>query len=336
LAGGWIADPEKFSKVFPFDLRPQGQDIIRTWLFSTVLRAEQEHGMLPWSNAAISGWILDPDRKKMSKSKGNVVVPAEPIDNHGADAVRYWAASARLGTDAAFDEGQMKVGRRLAIKVLNAAKFVLSFEAPVVAAEVTEPVDQAMLRALSEVVAGASAAFENYDHTKALELAEQFFWGFTDNYLELVKDRAYGQGGVTEAQQASAVVALRRALHVMLRLFAPFLPYATEEVWSWWQESGSIHRESWPSVAELNDVSAEHDGLLEQASQALFGVRKAKSDAKVSMKAEVASATLKTPNAAAIALIANDIKAVGRIAELTITEGAEVEMVDVVLADIEQ
>jgi valyl-tRNA synthetase len=336
LAGGWIADPEKFSKVFPFDLRPQGQDIIRTWLFSTLLRSEQEHGMLPWSNAAISGWILDPDRKKMSKSKGNVVVPAEPIDNHGADAVRYWAASARLGTDAAFDEGQMKVGRRLAIKVLNAAKFVLSFEAPAVAAEVTEPVDQAMLRALSEVVAGASAAFESYDHTKALELAEQFFWGFTDNYLELVKDRAYGQGGVTEAQQASAVVALRRALHVMLRLFAPFLPYATEEVWSWWQESGSIHRETWPNVTELADIAADHDGLLEKASQALFGVRKAKSDAKVSMKAEVVSATLKTPNAAAIALIANDIKAVGRIAELTIAEGTEVEMVDVVLADIEQ
>jgi valyl-tRNA synthetase len=336
LAGGWIEDPEKFAKVFPFDLRPQGQDIIRTWLFSTVLRSEQEHGMLPWSNAAISGWILDPDRKKMSKSKGNVVVPAEPIDNHGADAVRYWAASARLGTDAAFDEGQMKVGRRLAIKVLNAAKFVLSFETPATAAEVTEPVDQAMLRALSDVVAGATAAFESYDHTKALELAEGFFWGFTDNYLELVKDRAYGQGGVSEAEQASAVVALRRALHIMLRLFGPFLPYATEEVWSWWQDSGSIHRASWPTVAELDDVSAEHDGLLEQASQALFGVRKAKSDAKVSMKAEVASATLKTPNAVAFALIANDIKAVGRIAELSITDGAEVEMVDVVLVEIEQ
>ena len=336
LAGGWIADPEKFSKVFPFDLRPQGQDIIRTWLFSTVLRSEQEHGMLPWSNAAISGWILDPDRKKMSKSKGNVVVPAEPIDNHGADAVRYWAASARLGTDAAFDEGQMKVGRRLAIKVLNAAKFVLSFEAPAVAAEVTEPVDQAMLRALSEVVAGATAAFESYDHTKALELAEQFFWGFTDNYLELVKDRAYGQGGVTEAQQASAVVALRRALHVMLRLFAPFLPYATEEVWGWWQTTGSIHRAAWPQVAELADVSAIHDGLLDVASSALFGVRKAKSDAKVSMKAEVASATLKAPNVAAISLIEGDIKAVGRIAALKIEEGTEVEMIDVVLADIEQ
>lgn len=336
LAGGWIEDPEKFAKVFPFDLRPQGQDIIRTWLFSTLLRSEQEHGELPWSNAAISGWILDPDRKKMSKSKGNVVVPTEPIENHGADAVRYWAAAARLGTDAAFDEGQMKVGRRLAIKVLNAAKFVLSFEAPEGATRVTEPVDQAMLRSLANVVKLATEAFEAYDHTKALELTESFFWGFTDNYLELVKDRAYGQGGVTEEQQASAVVALRRALHVMLRLFAPFLPYATEEVWSWWQDSGSIHRAGWPTEGELADISGDHDGLLEQASQALFGVRKAKSDAKVSMKAEVKSATLRTPNTAAMALIEGDIRAVGRIENLMIAEGAEVEIVEVVLAEIEQ
>ncbi len=336
LAGGWIEDPEKFAKVFPFDLRPQGQDIIRTWLFSTLLRSEQEHGELPWSNAAISGWILDPDRKKMSKSKGNVVVPTEPIENHGADAVRYWAAAARLGTDAAFDEGQMKVGRRLAIKVLNAAKFVLSFEAPEGATRVTEPVDQAMLRSLANVVKLATEAFEAYDHTKALELTESFFWGFTDNYLELVKDRAYGQGGVTEEQQASAVVALRRALHVMLRLFAPFLPYATEEVWSWWQDSGSIHRAGWPTEVELSDISGDFDGLLEQASQALFGVRKAKSDAKVSMKAEVKSATLRTPNTAAMALIEGDIRAVGRIENLTIAEGAEVEIVEVVLAEIEQ
>ena len=329
LAGGWIADPEKFEKVFPFDLRPQGQDIIRTWLFSTLLRSELEHGKLPWSDAAISGWILDPDRKKMSKSKGNVVVPAEPIDNHGADAVRYWAASARLGTDAAFDEGQMKVGRRLAIKVLNAAKFVLSFEAKD-DAKVTEPVDKAMLRDLSKVVEGATAAFESYDHTKALELAEQFFWGFTDNYLELVKDRAYSNDG------GSAVAALRRALHIMLRLFAPFLPYATEEVWSWWQTSGSIHTAPWPTASELADIDDTHDGLLEVAASALFGVRKAKSDAKASMKADVVSATLRTPNVAAVTLIERDLKAVGRIADLTVIEGNEVEMVDVVLAEISE
>ena len=335
LAAGWINDPELFAKVFPYHLRPQGQDIIRTWLFSTVLRSEQEHGQLPWSNAAISGWILDPDRKKMSKSKGNVVTPSDLLDEHGSDAVRYWAASARLGTDAAFDTGQMKVGRRLAIKILNAAKFALSFEVPSGHTEVTESVDQAMLLALADVVREATSAFENYDHTKALELAEKFFWNFTDDYLELVKERAYGQGGATTATQASAALALRKALHVMLRLFAPFLPFATEEVWGWWQKnSGSIHRASWPTVEELTaGLDASNHGLMELASVALFGLRKAKSDAKASMKAEVVSATLNAPAAAltSMRVFESDLKAVGRIAELSYAEADEVAVTDVVL-----
>ena len=339
LAGGWIEDPEKFAKVFPYDLRPQGQDIIRTWLFSSLLRGEQEHGQLPWKNAAISGWILDPDRKKMSKSKGNVVVPAEPIDNHGADAVRYWAASARLGTDAAFDEGQMKVGRRLAIKLLNAAKFALSFEVPTGATEVTEPLDQAMLLALADVVREATVAFENYDHTKALELAEKFFWTFTDDYLELVKERAYNaEGTATAAQQASAAIALRKALHVMLRLFAPFLPFATEEVWGWWQKSaGSIHRASWPVAEELTSgIDAGNAGLLELASISVGGVRKAKSDAKASMKAAVESAVIEAPAAVltSLRLLESDLKSVGKIQSLSYAEGEEVAMTQIILAEV--
>ena len=340
LAGGWIADPEKFNLVFPYDLRPQGQDIIRTWLFSTLLRAEQEHGELPWKNAAISGWILDPDRKKMSKSKGNVVTPNDLLVEHGSDAVRYWAASARLGTDAAFDVGMMKIGRRLAMKVLNAAKFVLGFEAPAAGSVVSEPVDQAMLLELADVVRAATAAFEAYDHTKALEVTEKFFWNFTDNYLELVKDRAYGQSGATPDQQASAVLALRTALHTQLRLFAPFLPFATDEVWSWWQNAAegraaSIHRAAWPSVDEVTlGLDGGFHGLLEQVSQVLVHVRKAKSDAKVSMKAPVESAALVGPAAAltSLRLVERDLKAVGQIASLSFGEADEIAIVDVILA----
>jgi valyl-tRNA synthetase len=318
LAGGWISDPEKYAKVFPFDLRPQGQDIIRTWLFSTVLRSFQEEGVLPWSDAALSGWILDPDRKKMSKSKGNVVVPNDLLDEHGSDAVRYWAASARLGTDAAFDVGQMKVGRRLAIKVLNAAKFVLSFEAPSDAKEVTEPIDRSMLSALSEVVAQAGKAFESYDHTKALELTESFFWNFTDDYLELVKERAYGQDTSAEGQ-ASAVLALRIALHTQLRLLAPFIPFATEEAWSWWQD-GSIHRSTWPQSAELdNFTQGQSASMLNTASEALMGVRKAKSDQQLSMKAEITSLTINAPEEKLKELkqIEADLSSVGKIEKIS-------------------
>ena len=338
LGGGWLDDPELFAKVFPYDLRPQGQDIIRTWLFSTVLRSQQEHGELPWSDAAISGWILDPDRKKMSKSKGNVVTPNDLLVEHSSDAVRYWAASARLGTDAAFDTGMMQIGRRLAIKVLNAAKFVLSFELKNPAAQVTVPVDQSMLLNLAEVVKEATKAFDSYDHTKALEVTEKFFWNFTDNYLELVKERAYGQGGFTADEQSSAIVALRKALLTMLRLLAPFLPFATDEVWSWWQTSGSIHRSSWPTAEELNNgLDSSNFELLPLAEQALFGIRKAKSDAQASMKADVTSAVLMGPDQhlEKLELLAADLKAAGRIAALVFAPGEELLVKDVVLAPAE-
>jgi len=333
LAGGWISDPQKYSKVFPFDLRPQGQDIIRTWLFSTVLRSFQEEGVLPWSDAALSGWILDPDRKKMSKSKGNVVVPNDLLDEHGSDAVRYWAASARLGTDAAFDVGQMKVGRRLAIKVLNAAKFVLSFEADSNSGTVTETIDKAMLKSLAEVVVQAGKAFETYDHTKALELTETFFWTFTDDYLELVKERAYGQGTTPEAQ-GSAVLALRIALHTMLRLLAPFIPFATEEAWTWWQE-GSVHRQGWPNESELAKYTEGADAsLMSSASEALLGIRKAKSDQQLSMKAEILKIRITSADEEGLKSIESDLRSVGKIDALEIVSGDSFSVQEVIFKPV--
>jgi len=325
IAGGWERDPELFDLVFPYSLRSQGQDIIRTWLFSTVLRARLEHGVTPWANASISGFIVDPDRKKMSKSKGNVVTPAAMLDEHGSDAVRYWAASSRLGTDAAFDPAnpkQMKIGRRLAIKVLNAAKFVYSFELPAGEHGVTQPLDLDLLAELDAVVATATKAFDDFDHARALESTEQFFWTFCDDYLELVKERAYGAG--TPEEQASAVLALRRAVDVLLRLFAPFIPFATEEVWSWTHE-GSVHRAEWPSVSGEPAPS----GLLKAVSAALVGIRRAKTDAKASQKTEVSAAEIAGP--AIIAQAAADLRHVGRIAELRFTEAEEVAVVAIEL-----
>lgn len=334
IAGKWEDDPELFGLVFPYDLRSQGQDIIRTWLFSTVLRAELEHGSLPWKHAGISGFIVDPDRKKMSKSKGNVVTPAGMLDEHGSDAVRYWAASSRLGTDAAFDPQnpkQIKIGRRLAIKVLNAAKFVYSFEAPAGAVAgpdaVTEPLDIDMLATLGEVVTTATRAYEEYDHARALEAAEQFFWTFTDDYLELVKERAYGAQG--EAGQASAVTALQLAIDVFVRLFAPVIPFATEEVWSWTHDT-SVHTSPWPTVDELG-VDAQHGGLLPLVSQALIGIRRAKTDAKASQKTPVTSAVIAGPSL--LELAAGDLAAVGRIESLTFEAADEVAVVSIELGE---
>ena len=331
IAGGWGRDEDLFARVFPMDLRPQGHDIIRTWLFSTVVRSHLEFGSLPWSDTALSGWILDPDRKKMSKSKGNVLTPVDVLDQYGSDAVRYWAASARLGTDAAFDPGQLKIGRRLAIKLLNVGNFVLGLGATENAGPISEPLDRALLADLADVVAEATTAFEGYQHSRALDVSESFFWAFCDDYLELVKERAYGSRGAAEA--ASAHAALATALSALLRLFAPFLPFVTEEVWSWWQE-GSVHRAAWPSAEEVRALAGDGDpAALRATSVALSGVRRAKSDAKLSMRTDIASVVVHGPERLIhlVQLAAPDLRAAGRVGELTFIDGADELAVEVTL-----
>jgi valyl-tRNA synthetase len=329
IASHWEDDPDLFARLFPMDLRPQAHDIIRTWLFYTMFRAELEHGSLPWRHAAISGFVLDPDRKKMSKSKGNVVVPTEVFERHGADAVRYWAASARLGVDAAFDEQQMRVGRRLAIKILNASKFAMTMEAEPGA--ITEPLDLAMLHALAAVVEEATTAFEDYDHAKALDAIERSFWGFTDDYLELVKQRAYGSHGT--AASASAVAGLRTAVGTYLRLFAPFLPYVTEEVWSWWP-NGSVHRARWPASLELTGIGEGDPAVYEVATGVLGEVRRTKALAKVSLRTPVDRVLVRdtAERLALLRLAEQDVREAGSITELE-TIQADGFSVDVALAE---
>jgi valyl-tRNA synthetase len=318
IAGHWVDDPDFFVRVFPMDIRPQGPEIIRTWLFSSTVRSHFEHGVLPWHTATINGWILDPDRKKMSKSIGNVVTPMPLIEEYGPEAVRYWACNGRPGVDTAVDFGVMKIGRRLAIKILNASKFALRFtESDVDRSAIKEPLDRSMLAALAETVAGATAAFDGYDYARALEITERSFWNWTDNYVELVKTRAYGDG----PEAASAHAALQVALDVYLRLFAPFLPFVAEEVWSWWRD-GSVHRAAWPAEDEFEGVTGD-GGVLDAVSRILGEVRRAKSDAKASMRAAVESVVV-TAGRDLIDLIRageGDLLAAGRAGSISYEEG---------------
>ncbi len=369
LAARWTLDGDLLDQVYPMDLRPQAHEIIRTWLFYTVLRAQAEAGVLPWRHAAISGWVLDPDRKKMSKSVGNVVTPMDSLRKYGSDAVRYWAAGGRLGADVTFDPAQLRVGRRLAIKILNASRFVLglappegdrgdhdgggrearrrdegtaplasggSWGAPPRAGTVSEPLDAAMLERLAGVIGQCTRALDDYDHTGALTAAEEFFWFFCDDYLELVKGRAYGERG--EGPGASARAALRLALVVILRLFAPFLPFVTEEVWSWWQD-GSVHTAAWPAPEEVASVPAASPAgespagpslaaaSLAAASGAIAAIRGAKSGAQVSMRAPVRTlvVTARRDHLDAVLAVLPDVQAAGRVEHTELRPGDRAE-----------
>jgi valyl-tRNA synthetase len=359
LAARWTLDGDLLDQVYPMDLRPQAHEIIRTWLFYTVLRGHTEAGVLPWRHAAISGWVLDPDRKKMSKSVGNVVTPMDSLRKYGSDAVRYWAAGGRLGADVTFDPAQLRVGRRLAIKILNASRFVLGLAPPEAgrghhgdgpetrasggsggspprASTISEPLDVAMLERLGGVIGQCTRALDDYDHTGALMAAEEFFWFFCDDYLELVKGRAYGERG--EGPGASARAALRLALAVILRLFAPFLPFVTAEVWSWWQD-GSVHTAAWPAPEEVAPAPAASlageplgtpalaAASLAAASGAIAAIRGAKSGARVSMRAPVRTlvVTARRDHLDAVLAVLPDVQAAGRVEHTELRPGDRAE-----------
>jgi valyl-tRNA synthetase len=336
IAGMAGEDEDLFERVFPMDMRPQAHDIIRTWLFTTILRSHLQADELPWRVAALSGWVLDPDRKKMSKSKGNVVTPMHLLREHGADAVRYWAANGRPGTDTAFDAQQMKVGRRLAVKLLNASKFALT-DLPAQGETLSSPLDRALIARLAAVVEDATQSFEDYDYARALQHTEERFWWFCDDYLELVKGRRYDSAGDPEGA-ASVSRALRLAVSVFQRLLAPFLPFVCEEVWSWWQP-GSIHRAPWPDAAELlaefrsveperedeSGAAAREDEALTVAAEVLGEVRKAKSQARRPMRASVSLVRVHDTPArlAALQLALGDLQGAGAIERVETVEADE-------------
>ncbi len=346
ISSHWGVDPARHATLFPADMRPQAHDIIRTWAFYTIAKAMLHEDEIPWHHALISGWILDPDRKKMSKSKGNVTTPLPLIEKYSADAARYWAASARLGTDTAFDENVWKIGKRLVTKLFNAAKFVLSQTGET--APITSELDLAFVAKLRMLVADATRNHDAYQYAHALQETESFFWThFTDTYLELAKGRAraYADGAAGEAARAShsAVASLRLGLSVLLRLFAPILPYITEEIWSWSfaEEAAaaegaskgavatrSIHRAAWPGDADFEGIAQPAQAeSFDLAVAALAAINKAKADAEVSMGREVEALTLAMAPATRSILegVAADVLAAARVAAHTFETDASLE-----------
>ena len=355
VASKWLLNPERHHYLFPMDLRPQAHDIIRTWAFYTIVKAALHEDTVPWKSVAISGFIVDPDRKKMSKSKGNVVTPIEYLERYSADGVRYWAAQAAMGTDMVFEENQMKIGRRLVTKIYNAAKFVLSQNAR--AGEILCELDRGFIARIRTLIEHATTAFEHHEFSRVVGATENFFWhSFTDTYLELAKGRVTRgaaaenldvaespeeRPGTSEGTQ-SAVAGLRAGLSILVRLFAPFLPYIAEEVWSWaFAEetgNGSIHRARWPTLAELeNTPPPEYTGSFDTAISALGAINKHKTLSKMSAGAAIDCLTLSLhpETAKVLESVVEDVMAGARVAAYEVLEDDNLETGEFALSNVE-
>lgn len=345
-------DPERHAKLFPMDIRPQSHEIIRTWAFYTIVKAWMHFKEVPWHNVVISGWVVAKGGAKISKSKGNAVqTPADLLTQHSVDAVRYWTSRARMGTDTAMDEKVFKIGNRLSRKVFNACRFTFmqieramgeGATAPDLS-KVIHPVDISFLAGLQETVRKATESFEGYEPAGALQAAEESFWDFCDDYLELVKSRSYAEEDTPE--RASAIATLSHAIKVYLRLLAPFIPYVTEEVWSWrmaTEGNPSVHTAAWPTMAEFAALPTGADSTVyRDAASLLAQVRSAKSTAKKSLRWPVVGLTITGADdlLAAIKPAVEDIRRSGNVAEGAVTlasgeapEGARFG-VEVVLGD---
>ncbi|MEM6290314.1 MAG: valine--tRNA ligase [Myxococcota bacterium] len=323
ISSHWGIDDERHGRLFPADMRPQAHEIIRTWAFYTIAKAMLHEGQVPWHNVVISGWVVQ-GKDKISKSKGGAkgLTPHELMDKFTADGVRYWSANARLGVDTAFDENMFKTGKRLVTKLYNASKFALMQEAP--KGPITRELDKGFLAALQRVVDEATKSFEAFEFSPALKATETFFWSsFTDSYLELAKVRARSEDD--PEGRASAVAALRLGLEVLLRLFAPVLPYITETVWGWAfaeeRDAPSIHAADWPSAALFEGIAGpQRAGSFDAATACLGAINRSKTAANVGVARGITSMQLAAPQALLddLAPVRDDVWAAAKVGQFEI------------------
>lgn len=355
-------DKARHEKLFPADLRPQAHEIIRSWAFYTMLKAQLHEGKLPWKNIMISGWCLAEDKTKMSKSKGNVVEPEKLIESYGSDVIRYWSSSSRLGADTAYSEDVMKNGKRLVSKLWNSAKFAaqhlgkidirqLALEVTgkelkeseinleMLSSYITCDYDKYFILKLSNLIEEVTKAFESYEYAVAMEKIERFFWqDFCDNYLEIAKTRAYNEDeesalssldeSARRKGQISAILTLRYSLDILLRLFAPVLPHITEELYqAIYQKDVSIHEQGgWPKL-DVKDLFSEAAGASKGAEyliEILDLVRKSKAASGVSIKAPIQTLEICFNSEQGRDLLTNNL----RIDLMNVTSSKEIVIVE--------
>jgi valyl-tRNA synthetase len=265
INANWGEPGPRLEQIYPMSLRPQAHDIIRTWLFYTVIKSYLHTQTLPWNNVMISGHGLDPNGKSMHKSKGNVIEPLPIVAKYSADALRWWAASAKLGEDMPFKEKEIVYGQKFINKLWNASRFVsmhLKDYKPAGQPQL-ELIDRWALTKLNTVIRESTAGFEGYEYSKAKIAVEQFFWGdFCDNYLEIVKDRLYSKDEARKASRDAALFTLHTVLLDSLKMLGPFTPHVTEEIYQCLFRDNvgdiSLHVSAWPKP----DASWDDDAAL--------------------------------------------------------------------------
>tara|TARA_Y100000310_G_C20667849_1_gene808604 strand:- start:1665 stop:2693 length:1029 start_codon:yes stop_codon:yes gene_type:complete len=288
-----LLDDEKVKKkLYPMSLRPQGHDLISFWCFNTVVKAHLHYDSLPWKDVMVTGWALDPHGKKMSKSKGNVVEPQVMAEKYSADALRYWAGGSKLGEDLPFQEKDLVAGQRFVTKLWNASKFsLMHLEDYKLKQQEVKGFDLWLLTKLTKVIKQSTEQFEEYHYSKCKAEAEKFFWQqFCDIYLEVVKDRLYNPDVRGKRERVAGQFTLYTSLLSNLKLFAPFMPHITEEIYQLHfakdEKKRSIHNSSWPK-ADPQYIDEDNEALGDKLVEIITQVRKAKTEKSLSMNASV-------------------------------------------------
>ncbi len=320
--------PKMYDKLYPMDLRPQAHDIISFWLFNTLVKSQLHNGINPWENVVISGWALDPHGKKMSKSKGNVVEPQLVLEKYGADALRFWAASSKLGEDLPYQEKELVSGGRTVNKLWNAAKFSFihleDYKGDV--PKKLHATDKWLLSKLNNLIINCTDSFEIYEYSRVKANTELFFWHtFCDNYLEIVKDRLYNPNKRGKENRLSAQYTLNYALTTILKLFSPIMPFITEEIYQQYYKKSlkeiSVHLLKWPDV-EKKMIDNVLEELGDKVAEVVGFVRKEKAGEGKSLKEPVKLLTIPKE----LKEFEDDIKAVTQANKIEYNNGIKVSL----------